>query len=53
MKPKKVGQIVDLQGDKNEGVDGLKKRIIERANEIVHEIFPRKILKMNEIYQVL
>jgi len=39
------------KGETEKGVDALKKRIIERANEIVHEIFPRKILKMNEIYQ--
>jgi len=33
------------------GVAELKKAIVERAQSIVHEIFPRKVLKLNEIFQ--
>jgi len=37
--------------DTEKGIADLRKNIIERAQAIVHEIFPRKVLKLNDIFQ--
>jgi len=36
--------------DTEKGIADLRKSIVERATNIVHEIFPRKVLKLNEIF---
>jgi len=38
------------KADAEQGILDLRKSIVERAHNIVHEIFPRKVLKLNDIF---
>jgi len=40
------------KSETEKGISELRKNIVERAQHIVHDIFPRKVLKLNEIFQV-
>jgi len=39
------------KSETEKGISELRKNIVERAQHIVHDIFPRKVLKLNEIFQ--